>query len=116
MVVFFLHAFNRFFFLCPVSQHFQQADCLYVFVLYAFECVFHPAVAFASRIDKEVCGRQFCHVLYAGIVTVQVYAVIKQQGNAGFFGLVAQNVLHPVIFGEDCGDYVEFSVRCFFAA
>lgn len=44
---------------------------------------------------EYICIRKFCHVLYAGVVAVQVNAVVQQHGNVCVCGLVTQDMVIP---------------------
>ena len=54
--------------------------------------------------DEEVAVGNLDDVIRRGLVAVQVNAVAQQHGQIGAPGLVAENILDPVIFRENGGD------------
>ena len=103
-VLCFLHPLNAFFCFHGITQHLQQVDDLHILVGSIFQDALHPAVRLTAHMDEEVAVGNLDDVIRRGLVAVQVNAVAQQHGQIGAPGLVAENILDPVIFRENGGD------------
>ena len=99
-----LHPLNGLLRFCGITQHIQQIDDFYILIVGVFQDALHPAVGLAAHIDEQVAVGNLDDVIRRGLVAVQVNAAVQQHGQIGALGLVAENILDPVIFRENGGD------------
>ena len=108
LVMVMLHSLNFRFIFDRFAEFFQQVDCNHVFVRRLCESILYPAVRLAADIDKHIRLGDFCNILNGGTVTMQVYAVIKQQVNVYVLVVASGDFFYPVVFGENRAYNVKF--------
>ena len=114
--IFGLHAFDDFFCLYAVTKSFHQIDFDAALFGRCGESVFDPFVRFAAYVNDHVGTCNLCDIVSRGLVTVQIDAILDEQGEVDGISARSENFFCPRIFrinGSDDGNFVIFGDLAF---
>ena len=103
----FLHTFFEFLHLSGITENVHQVDDLHVLVGSFCKSVFDPFIGLSAHIHEQVAGGYLNYIVSSRLIIVQVNTVVKEIGYFNIFCMASEDLLYPVVFGEDGANYAE---------